>query len=94
LDDTRFLHPVEIGSIVIFTAEVAYTDVDSVQVQVIAEVLYPNTGERKITNTFQFAYSMPVKKHVVPKTYQDAMDYLSGKRANELGELMASQITF
>jgi len=92
LDDTRFIVPVEIGSIVIFSAQIVYTRklsndsaTSAVQVQVVAEVLTPATSKRATTNTFQFSYFAPFCHHVMPKTYQDAMSYLEGKRAHDLG---------
>jgi acyl-coenzyme A thioesterase 9 len=53
------------------------------QMRVHAEVIDPASQKRETTNTFYFTFrdssGQPVKK-VIPKTYSDAMMYLTGRR--------------
>ena len=88
VDDILFLRPVEIGSMIRFKARVVYAPGGSsraFQVKVSSEITNLRTGETDTTNIFHFTYatqscSVP---EVVPESYQEAMDYLDGKRRFE-----------
>jgi len=49
---------------------------------VSAEVVDPKTGEMSITNVFHFTFLAKEKTppFIVPKTYHEAMMYLTGRR--------------
>ena len=85
LDDTHFLRPVEIGSFLQFDSKVIYSRGEHIHVQVIASVLQPGKqgqqGELLPTNTFTFLLECPQStKQVVPRTYGDTLDFLTGRR--------------
>ena len=95
VDDLAFKHPVPIGAVLQLTAHVVYTEDEPesetntttlksqlIHVEVVADVLNIETGDRKTTNTFHFTYRMesPPKYAVKPATYGEAMKYLEGKR--------------
>ena len=60
-----------------------YTEGSDMQMRVHAEVIDPQTQKRETTNTFYFTFrdttGKPVRT-IVPKTYSDAMMYLTGRR--------------
>lgn len=88
VDELAFKHPVPIGAVLQLTAQVVYTqeeDSDASQlihVEVVADVLNIQTGDRKTTNTFHFTYRLASPPHwaVRPTTYPEAMKFLEGKR--------------
>lgn len=93
VDESAFKHPVPIGAVLQLTAQVVYTEEEKpdsgttektqlINVEVVADVLNFETGERKTTNTFHFTYrkESPLKYAVKPTTYGEAMKYLEGKR--------------
>jgi acyl-coenzyme A thioesterase 9 len=89
LDDNSFLKPVEIGSVVDFTAQIVYAEKELCTVQVIVEVIHPESGKREITNVLHFSFSYPVEKRVIPSTYQEAILYIEGKRLYEKSKKMS-----
>lgn len=94
VDELAFKHPVPIGAVLQLAAQVVYTQEESsgasgasdasqlIHVEVVADVLNIQTGERKTTNTFHFTYRLASPPHcaVRPATYPEAMKYLEGKR--------------
>lgn len=82
VDELAFKHPVPIGAVLQLNAQVVYTHDDLIHVEVIADVLTVETGDRKTTNTFHFTYRLagPKLHDVKPTTYMEAMKYLEGKR--------------
>lgn len=98
LDDTNFLAPVEIGSILKFSSKVVYAEGPphkTLQVSVTADVIDPNTREATRTNTFQLTFESPAStdgvQRVMPRSYGEAIEYIEGKRHKDLGkEYMAS----
>lgn len=93
VDELAFKHPVPIGAVLQSTAQVVYTEEERdatnnsvvsqlIHVEVVADVLNIQSGERKTTNTFHFTYRMESqpKYAVRPGTYAEAMKYLEGKR--------------
>ncbi|QRV94330.1 thioesterase superfamily protein [Ceratobasidium sp. AG-Ba] len=94
LDGIAFKKPVPIGSILRLTSHVTHTaSCDEfaavAHVQVRAEVIDPATGEENLTNTFSFTWvredGPPLGRMVVPRTYDEAMRWIEGKRALETG---------
>ena len=45
------------------------------------------TGERKITNTFNYTFAKqePLKRYVLPRSYKEAMAWLDAQRRREQG---------
>lgn len=95
LDSISFAKPVPIGSILRLTSQVLHTTPPGelpgvVHVGVQANVVDVRTGHEQTTNDFRFTWypddGSAVLRTVVPKTYQEAMLWLEGKRALEMGD--------
>ncbi|XP_023700947.2 acyl-coenzyme A thioesterase 9, mitochondrial isoform X1 [Paramormyrops kingsleyae] len=81
VDDILFQKPVEIGSLLLLSSQVCYTEGKYIQVRVHTEVLDPETRQHNTTNIFHFTFSFPQDvRAVIPKTYGESMLYLDGKR--------------
>jgi acyl-coenzyme A thioesterase 9 len=92
LDDIIFKKPVPIGSFLSLTAHVVYS-MDSphntFQVKVVADVmnhLQPSLETIERTNIFHFTFksngaSIP---KIMPKTYEESMSFIEGKRRKEM----------
>ncbi|XP_051971165.1 acyl-coenzyme A thioesterase 9, mitochondrial-like isoform X2 [Xyrauchen texanus] len=90
VDDILFRKPVEIGSLLLLSSQVCYTEGMHIQVRVHTEVLDPLTRQHSTTNVFHFSFR--VEKDVpavVPRSYGESMLYLDGKR--HFDETMRSQ---
>ncbi|KAK0463123.1 Thioesterase/thiol ester dehydrase-isomerase [Desarmillaria tabescens] len=95
LDGISFAQPVPIGSILRLTSYILHSTT-SIQfpmiahVGVTANVVDVKTGSEHTTNEFRFTWAKEEGHHlsrkVVPKTYKEAMLWLEGKRALELGD--------
>jgi len=81
-DDIWFRKPVEVGSMLYFNSQICYTQDNFVQTRVSAEVLDPLTGDMSVTNVFEFTFMLKQKPppQIIPKTYHEAMMYLTGRR--------------
>ncbi|CAL8323222.1 unnamed protein product [Boreogadus saida] len=81
VDDIMFQKPVEIGSLLLLSSQVCYTEGNFIQVRVHTEVLDPLTGQHNTTNVFHFTFvsdnDVPM---IVPQSYGESMLYLDGKR--------------
>ncbi|OAX32604.1 Thioesterase/thiol ester dehydrase-isomerase [Rhizopogon vinicolor AM-OR11-026] len=90
LDSISFAKPVPIGSILRLTSQILHTTPGAVHVGVEANVMDVRTGHEETTNDFRFTWcpddGAAVPRRVVPKTYQEAMLWLEGKRALEMGD--------
>ncbi|XP_050792604.1 acyl-coenzyme A thioesterase 9, mitochondrial isoform X3 [Gopherus flavomarginatus] len=81
VDDIMFQRPVEIGSLLLLSAQVCYTAENYIQIRVHSEVYDSDTREHKTTNVFHFTFmSEREVPQIVPKTYGESMLYLDGKR--------------
>ncbi|XP_056155510.1 acyl-CoA thioesterase 9, tandem duplicate 1 isoform X2 [Lampris incognitus] len=81
VDDILFQKPVEIGSLLLFSSQVCYTEGNNIQVRVHTEVLDPLTRQHNTTNIFHFTFASDSQvPSIVPKTYGESMLYLDGKR--------------
>jgi len=81
IDDVVFLRAVEIGDLLYFHSQVVFTHENNAQVRVSAEVLDKKTQKLKLTNVLQVTFKFPFEiPHVVPKSYHEAMAYLTGRR--------------
>ncbi|KAJ3126153.1 hypothetical protein HK100_010412 [Physocladia obscura] len=85
LDDVTFRRPVEIGAILDLHAQVVYTRENKMVVKVVAHVLDAQSGSRELSNEFWLTFEAvsPVpgeKRRVIPRSYNDCMLCLEGKR--------------
>ncbi|XP_023335369.1 acyl-coenzyme A thioesterase 9, mitochondrial isoform X2 [Eurytemora carolleeae] len=82
VDDIWFRKPVEVGSMLYFNSQICYTSEQFVQTRVSAEVWDPKSGEMSVTNVFQFTFELRDQNpaQIIPKTYHEAMMYLTGRR--------------
>uniref|UniRef100_A0A671T2H2 Acyl-coenzyme A thioesterase 9, mitochondrial-like n=1 Tax=Sinocyclocheilus anshuiensis TaxID=1608454 RepID=A0A671T2H2_9TELE len=81
VDDILFRKPVEIGSLLLLSSQVCYTEGMYVQVRVHSEVLDPLTRQHNTTNVFHFTFHLEKDvPAVVPQSYGESMLYLDGKR--------------
>ncbi|KAG6837783.1 hypothetical protein H0H93_001710 [Arthromyces matolae] len=98
LDGISFARPVPIGSILRLTSLILHTNTPSgpqypqlIHVGVKANVVDVKTGSEQTTNDFRLTWCRDEGDHegiprkVVPKTYREAMLWLEGSRALELG---------
>ncbi|KAJ6542636.1 Thioesterase/thiol ester dehydrase-isomerase [Mycena capillaripes] len=97
LDGIAFAQPVPIGSILRLTSYVLHSTSSAefpiiVHVAVTANVVDVQTGKENTTNEFRFTWcrddstASVSQRKVVPKTYKEAMLWLEGKRALEMGD--------
>uniref|UniRef100_A0AAR2KGL5 HotDog ACOT-type domain-containing protein n=1 Tax=Pygocentrus nattereri TaxID=42514 RepID=A0AAR2KGL5_PYGNA len=90
VDDILFQKPVEIGSLLLLSSQVCYTEGEHIQVRVHTEVLDPLTRQHSTTNVFHFTFLVEkAVPAVVPQSYGESMLYLDGKR--HFNETMKSQ---
>ncbi|KAJ8278182.1 hypothetical protein GJAV_G00084810 [Gymnothorax javanicus] len=81
VDDILFQKPVEIGSLLLLSSQVCYTQDNYIQVRVHTEVQDPLTGEHHTSNIFHFTFSSPEPvPAIMPRSYGESMLYLDGKR--------------
>ncbi|XP_061661660.1 acyl-coenzyme A thioesterase 9, mitochondrial-like isoform X3 [Syngnathoides biaculeatus] len=81
VDDILFQKPVEIGSLLLLSSQVCYTQDNYIQVRVHSEVFEPLSRQHNTTNVFHFTFVSDRRVvDVVPRTYGEAMLYLDGKR--------------
>ncbi|GAA5860449.1 hypothetical protein JCM3774_000425 [Rhodotorula dairenensis] len=91
LDELQFAQPVEIGSLLLLDSKVTFSPMQgehhSFHVSVEAATCDLYTGEKKITNTFHYTFSSerPLSRHVVPRTYRQAMQWLDAQRRRRIG---------
>ncbi|KAI8850839.1 HotDog domain-containing protein [Chytridium lagenaria] len=88
LDDITFKRPVPIGSLLSLTAQAVYSAGSpsrSFQVRVRADVVDPLKGQSDMSNEFFFTFIAPQDQvpRVVPKSYEESMFYLDGKRRKD-----------
>ncbi|CAK5271779.1 unnamed protein product [Mycena citricolor] len=105
LDGISFSEPVPIGSILRLSSYVLHSTSTeglhpTVHVAVTANVVDVETGQERTTNEFRFTWcrdderaSIGAARIVVPKTYKEAMLWLEGKRALEIGDEMRGMRT-
>ncbi|XP_055356668.1 acyl-coenzyme A thioesterase 9, mitochondrial-like [Paramacrobiotus metropolitanus] len=83
VDDIRFKRPVEIGSLLMMSAWLVFTEGADMQIRVHAEVIDPATRKIETTDIFHFTFRAssggPVRT-VLPKSYAEAMLQLTGRR--------------
>ncbi|GAA5924811.1 uncharacterized protein JCM15063_005740 [Sporobolomyces koalae] len=91
LDELQFAQPVEVGSLLVLDSRVTFSPMwgehKSFHVSVEAATVDLYTGDKRITNTFHFTFSSDKKldRHVLPRTYRQAMQWLDAQRRRTLG---------
>jgi acyl-coenzyme A thioesterase 9 len=80
VDDIRFIAPVDIGSVVRFTASVDHSEPPLFTVSVAADVIDPATGATVRTTTFYFTFTSPETQLVVPVTYSEALANVAARK--------------
>jgi acyl-coenzyme A thioesterase 9 len=81
ISDISFHQPVDVSSLINMQAHVIYTEVNMMEIVVIAEVFNAVTGEQSTTNSFYYTYSVSDRlPQVYPKTYHEAMYFIDGRR--------------
>uniref|UniRef100_A0A669DQL3 Acyl-CoA thioesterase 9, tandem duplicate 1 n=1 Tax=Oreochromis niloticus TaxID=8128 RepID=A0A669DQL3_ORENI len=70
VDDILFQKPVEIGSLLMLSSQVCYTQGTYIQVRVHSEVFDPLTRQHNTTNIFHFTFTSDRDvPNIMPKTY-------------------------
>ncbi|KAI1241558.1 hypothetical protein IHE44_0005034 [Lamprotornis superbus] len=64
VDDIMFQKPVEVGSLLLLSGQVCYTEKNYIQIRVHSEVYNANTREHHTTNTFHFTF---ISENEVPQ---------------------------
>ncbi|EAR89305.1 acyl-CoA thioester hydrolase (macronuclear) [Tetrahymena thermophila SB210] len=83
IDDVSFLTGVDIGSLVNYHAYITYTEKHLAHVKVVITKIEPCDEQNKIYKTSEVHITMFSKKElkqVYPKSYEEQIDYLEGKR--------------
>ncbi|TDL27144.1 Thioesterase/thiol ester dehydrase-isomerase [Rickenella mellea] len=94
LDGISFARPVPIGSILRLTSHITHSAATAefpvlVHVNVQANVVDVPTGTEQTTNDFRFTWchddGEPLRRMVTPNTYAEAMQWIEGRRALDMG---------
>lgn len=81
ISDIGFHQPVDVSSFIKMHAHIIYTEMQYMEIVVVAEVFDAKTGGHNTTNMFYYTYSNDEKvPQIIPKTYQEAMLYVDGRR--------------
>lgn len=81
ISDISFQRPVPVSSLLKMHAHVIFTDKNYMEVVVVNETYDATTGDHTTTNVFYYTYSTTdIVPQVIPKTYNEAMWYLDGRR--------------
>uniref|UniRef100_A0A673GG22 Acyl-CoA thioesterase 9, tandem duplicate 2 n=1 Tax=Sinocyclocheilus rhinocerous TaxID=307959 RepID=A0A673GG22_9TELE len=83
VDDILFRKPVEIGSLLLLSSQVCYTEGMYVQVRVHSEVLDPLTQQRNTTNVFHFTFRLEKDVPAVSMLYLDGKRHFDGTMRNQ-----------
>nr|XP_026695819.1 acyl-coenzyme A thioesterase 9, mitochondrial isoform X1 [Ciona intestinalis] len=90
VDDILFHCPVPIGSLLLMSSQVSYSDGKKFIARVHAEVMDTLQGTSTTSNVFHFTFTCgdhPVPA-VVPMTYGESMLYLDGLRRSKKGRML------
>lgn len=81
ISDISFHRPVKVSSFMKMHGHVIYTEMNYMQIVVIAEVFDASSGQHNTTNVFYYTFSDTDQvPEVIPKTYHEAMWFLDGRR--------------
>lgn len=81
MSDVSFIRPVDVSSLINMQAHVLYTELNFMEIVVLAEIMDPITGTLTTSNSFYYTYSIsePLPQ-VIPKTYHEAIWFVDGRR--------------
>lgn len=81
MSDISFIRPVDVSSLISMQAHVLYTELNYMEIVVLAEIMDPLTGSLTTSNSFYYTYSVsePLPT-VMPKTYHEAIWFVDGRR--------------
>lgn len=91
LDHVSFQRPVEIGSIVVFDGQVIYTAAKALCVRVTAESINVVNGTSELCTTFYFTFTCVNVPPVLPKSYEEVLLYIEGKRRFDQSQAYAKE---
>ncbi|KAK2810525.1 hypothetical protein Q5P01_000383, partial [Channa striata] len=78
--DILFQKPVEIGSLLLLSSQVCYSQGSYIQVRVHREVFDPLTRQHNTTSVLHYTFISDCEvPNIIPKTYGESMLYLDGK---------------
>ncbi|XP_039265227.2 acyl-coenzyme A thioesterase 9, mitochondrial-like [Styela clava] len=82
VDDILFRCPVQIGSLLLISSQVCFSQGKDFHIRAHAEVMDPHTGVSTTCNTFNFSFTCDNENlpTVMPRTYGESMLYLDGRR--------------
>ncbi|KAF5269330.1 hypothetical protein FQR65_LT02632 [Abscondita terminalis] len=81
ISNISFNRPVDVNSLVKMNAYVVFTHMQYIQITVYAECYDSTSGKTCTSNAFHFTYEVPEQvPEVFPRSYQDAMMYIDGRR--------------
>lgn len=81
ISDINFSAPVHMSSLLKMHAHVVFTQMHYMQITVYAETWDVLSKKNVTTNSFHFTYEVPeMLPEVFPKTYNDAMMFIDGRR--------------
>lgn len=82
ISDINFIRPVDVSSLISMTGHVLYTEMNYMEIVVLAEIFDPITGTFTTSNSFYYTFSVPehILPQIVPKTYYETILYLEGRR--------------
>ncbi|KRT82800.1 hypothetical protein AMK59_4083 [Oryctes borbonicus] len=81
ISDINFTKPVKMSSLLKMHAHVVFTQMHYLQITVYAETWDVLSKQTTTTNSFHFTYEVPeMLPEVFPKTYNEAMMYIDGRR--------------
>lgn len=82
VSDISFAAPVEIGSLLMLNSQIIATRNRMAIVRLHAEVMNPETGESKTTNTFYFVFESNTKTlpQIIPESYGESLLCIDGER--------------
>jgi len=81
IDEVTFLIPVDVGSLITFTAQVTYVEETLIHVLVTCEKMMIQTGEAQKTTEVHLTFITKSQlQPVLPDSYESGMKYLEAKR--------------
>lgn len=81
ISDIMFKKPVSVNSFLRMSAYITYTELNFIEVMTVVEIIDSLTKETITSNILFFTYaSQDIVPEIVPKTYQETVWYIHGRR--------------
>lgn len=81
ISDINFIKPVDVSSLISMSAHVLYTELNFMEIVVVAEIFDPVSGTMSTSNSFYYTFSVPdTLPQLIPKTYHESMWHIDGRR--------------